>query len=195
MASPSPHPRRRYLYNSDSSDPSPRPLYPLSISASNDSAHSLKKSATFHSPTTPPLSGRDPILNVPSLPRRSPTSSKDLENTIAAGDDRIAQLIGAVDRSFSGLVSFTSDGRETLTAEALPVPRFMVKANSRDQDPEEMDLDHPSPLIKTEARPANGKHHASDSGIGSTETSSSVLGDNTSLKQGITDLVALPFAH
>ncbi|MCJ1246204.1 copper-binding transcription factor [Trapelia coarctata] len=160
-------------------------MYTSDASAATNYTSSLKKSSTFHTPTSP--SGEhDPILNIPSLPRRSLTSSKDLE-ALATGDDRITQILGAVDRSLSGLEAFSSDSQDTLVAEAHPIPLFMLHANVGDSDDMEIDHDrssthpsHHSTYIK--------KHHASDSGIGSTVSSSeaSMSGKHAGMKQGMT---------
>ena len=119
------------------------------------------------------------------MPRRSPTCSKDLENTIAAGDNRIAQLIGAVDRSLSGLQSFSSDSSGTFIHEALPVPRFMIDTRVDRQDCKQSDSVSLGAINRTDLEIQYQKHHTSDSGIGSTESSkASVAGDNVELNRG-----------
>ena len=175
MASPVPHPRRRYPSQQQTSS-----RLDVSLPTLNNP---LKKSATFHSPTSPRSVEHDPILSIPSLPRRSPTCSRDLELAIAAaGDNRITQVIGAVDRSFSELQSFSSASEATIVPEDIPVPRFMV---NRIGDIDLMELDStPTPPQNTAAR----KHHTSDSGIGSTETGS--VGDHNELKQGMVHVPA-----
>ncbi|KAI4261888.1 MAG: hypothetical protein L6R42_002924 [Xanthoria sp. 1 TBL-2021] len=175
MMAPQLNPRRRYL-NKDC----PHPTFSLpSSSHHHDAAHQqsstnlpLKKSSTFHSPTTPPAQDDDPIVNIPLLPRRSPTCPKSLEDAVAAGEKRIQNLIGAVDRSLSGLETFSNDSQETLGAGDLPVPRFLLGA--RPNDPDHMDLDpspNPASQRQFKQRPRR-KHHSSDSGIGSTVTGS-----------------------
>src|SRR5437773_7230984 len=67
----------------------------------------LKKGATFHSPKTPPSEELDPILNFPTLPRRSPTCPRSLEDVLAA-EKRMAAFLGTVERNFSGLESDSS---------------------------------------------------------------------------------------
>lgn len=111
-------------------------------------------------------------MNIPLLPRRSPTCPKDLEDAVAAGEKRAAQLIGVVDRSLSGLETFSSDSHETLCAEDLPVPRFMIDAHVGEFD--NMDIDQPADRGSHLQRPQRSahRHHASDSGIGSTVTGS-----------------------
>ena len=183
-----PHPRRRYLQN-------PHPLLTTFHPPSSDGPAppppdicnlALKKSATFHSPTSPSCKERDPILHIPSLPRRSPTCPTDLEAAIAAGDDRLVHILGAVDRSLSGVESFPCDSQSTLTTEDLPVPRFMLNAHVG--GPDCMDIDQGSDWSRCSSpQPHVGrKHHTSDSGIGSTVTSSesSMPGDYPGMKQG-----------
>ena len=150
-------------------------------------SHSLRKSSTFHAPTLP-SGDHDPILNIPSLPRRSLTCSKDLE-LLATGDGRIAQIIGAVDRSLSGLETFASDSQETFVAETLPVPSFMLHANVSTSDHLGTDKNHAATdLLLAYQNGLAKRHHASDSGIGSTVSSSevSMSGKHAGMEQGIT---------
>ena len=167
MAFAHPHPRRRSS-NTPMSLPSLSPT--LSYDALSSPTSSLKKSSTFNSPTTPPCNDTDPILNIPSLPRRSPTCPKDLEDAVAAGDTRIAELLGAIDRDIAGLDEIVVDSQATVVAEASPVPRFML-AEGIDLD--RMDIDHATTLRQGNLpRPEmRRKHHASDSGIGSSSSS------------------------
>ena len=187
MDSPHSHPRRRNSYNTRSSAPSHQPICTSDASPATKYTSSLKKSSTFHTPTSPSAE-HDPVLNIPSLPRRSLTSSKDLE-ALATGDDRIAQILGAVDRSLSGLETFSSDSQDTLIAEAHPVPLFMLHANV--SDPDNMEIDHDRSSTHPSQSHRNGyikKHHASDSGIGSTISSSeaSMSGKHAGMTQGMT---------
>ena len=179
MTSPPHNPRRRYL-NRASPIPFPSDLtsssqYVLEDVRSVTASLPLKKASTFHSPTTPPSHDYDPILNIPSLPRRSPTCPKALEDAVACGERRVAQFLGVVDRSLSGLENFPSDSQETLRAEELPVPRFMVDTQVFESDDMEID---PSPDCtavdppRHHHRRSGHKHHSSDSGIGSTTTDS-----------------------
>ena len=144
---------------------------------------SLRKSATFHSPKSP-SSDEDPVLNIPLLSRRSPTCPRDLENAIAAGEHRIAQLLGSVDRSLSGLESFSSDSQETLKQEDAPIPRFMLGPQNGEAD--RMDVDDASTQTshsKPKQRPLHNRH-TSDSGLGSSVSSieESLSGDHASTR-------------
>ena len=172
------HPRRRYNQNATL----PRLSSDLDTSSSSNSDNNpLRKSSTFHSPTSPSPSDDDPILNIPSIPRRSPTCSKDLERIIAGGDDRIANILGAVERSLSGLECFSTDNQKTLYAEDLPVPRFMV--NVPNSSPQSTDLD--DDLDLDDYTSPVRKHHSSDSGIGSTVSSELPSPRHAGLRQGI----------
>lgn len=174
MTGARPYPRRRYL--NDASPTSAAPYLPP-LDTQNDPQRfpteslSLRKSATFHSPITPSSSDDDPILNVQFLPRRSSTCPRALEDAVAAGEKRVAHLLGAVDRSLSGLENFTTHTQDTLRAEDLPVPRFMLDAHVDNLD--QMDTD-PTPDRSSDSRHHKKpqKHHTSDSGIGSTVTGS-----------------------
>ena len=165
MAFPSSHPRRRFL-------PTPHvdtqyPTLPAEAHDASSPTFSIRKSATFHSPPSPASSESDPILSIPSLPRRSPTSKHDLEDILVAGDSHIAKVIGAVDRSFSGLTLFSAEPHTTLAdADSDPVPRFMINTSKHPAAPR--DLSH-LPALPQDRRAH--KHHTSDSGIGSSESS------------------------
>lgn len=171
MTSPQPHPRRRYLNFTHpiiTQLPSPRHDATTQL---NTISH-LKKSATFHSPRSPPSTEHDPILSIPSLPRRSLTCPKTLENILAAHDKHIngiSQIIGAVDRSLSGSSSFSSENQDTIAGESLPVPRFMLDAHI---DFDDMNVDPLTQDTHKCPNQSNHKHHSSDSGIGSTVSSS-----------------------
>lgn len=109
-------------------------------------------------------------MNIPLLPRRSPTCPKTLENAVEAGERRIANLLGAVDRSLSGLEGFSTDSQDTLKADDLPVPRFMLDAHCVESD--DMDIESSRDHVVSPERKIRvaHKHHRSDSGIGSSVT-------------------------
>ena len=186
MDSPQYKPRRRNLYDTRSSATIHQRTYTSDVSATTNLGHSLQKSDTFHSPSSP-CGENDPVLNIPSLPRRSFTSSRDLE-ALTTADDRIAQIIGAVDRSLSGLEAFSPGSQEAPVAEAPPEPWFMLHTNVVDphyMQANGVERSSRSPLVYRCGR--TRKHHTSDSGIGSTVDSSelSMSGDHTEMKQGM----------
>lgn len=171
MTSPQPNPRRCYKTRGTpafaSNQPAPTQQRARHNHTSTESScQPLKKSATFHSPKSPP-SDDDPILNIPLLSRRSPTCPKDLEDAVAASEQRIGQLIGSVDRSLSGLESFSTDSQETLRPDDLPVPRFMLGTYHAAVS-DHMDIDDSA--IKPKQRSSHNRH-TSDSGLGSSVSS------------------------
>lgn len=182
-----PHPRRRYVPNAHPLLTSLQPPFNHEVAPTSDHSNlPLRKSSTFHSPTSPSCKEDDPIIHIPSLPRRSPTCPKDLEAAIAAGDDRLVHILGAVDRSLSGQETFSSDSQNTLVAEDLPIPRFMLNAHVSDLDRMDIDQGSDHSCSSSPERRTTRKHHTSDSGIGSTVTSSefSMRGDYAGMKQG-----------
>ena len=175
MTSPQPNPRRCYKTRGApafaSSQPTPTHHHARQNRFAVDcSGQALRKSSTFHSPKSP-SSEDDPILNIPLLSRRSPTCPKDLEAAVAASEQRIGQLIGSVDRSLSGLESFSTDSQETLRPDDLPVPRFMLGTyHAAVADHMDIDsIDRPS-TPKPKQRPTHNRH-SSDSGLGSSVSS------------------------
>ncbi len=187
MTSAQPNPRRCYKTRGISTFASCQPpstCRPCHVYPSPEPSNlPLRKSATFHSPKSP-SSDDDPILNIPLLSRRSPTCPKDLENAVANGEHRMQRILGVVDRSLSGLESFSSDSQETLRQEDLPVPRFML--GSHVDRPDCMDVDEPldQSSCKPQQRPAH-HHHTSDSGLGSSVTSAeeSLSGDHAGTRE------------
>lgn len=171
MTFPQSNPRRCYKTRGTPASASNQPAS-IHQSARQDgpaavsSCQPLRKSSTFHSPKSP-ASDDDPILNIPLLSRRSPTCPKDLEDAVAASEQRIGQLIGSVDRSLSGLESFSTDSQETIRPDDLPVPRFML-GTYRATDPGRMDIDDPTPKPKQRL---THNRHTSDSGLGSSVSS------------------------
>ncbi|KAL1961799.1 hypothetical protein VTN77DRAFT_1049 [Rasamsonia byssochlamydoides] len=168
------HPRRRPLKaglpsfatssvsDQDSKSSSPCPPPPAR----------LQKGETFHSPTSPPREDRDPVLNIPSLPRRSPTCPKTLE-AIAAGEQRMANILGRFD------FDSRSPAKPTVHPEEdLPVPRGILQAHvghdrmetpRKEQKPVQC---LPSPPADTPNKIQSVHHrHASDSGLGSSISS------------------------
>lgn len=132
----------------------------------------LRKSATFHSPTSPPDQEDDPILNIPRLPKRSPTCPKALEDAVAAGEKRAASILGVIEHNLLGSKDSSSDALRILRSEDSPFPRFLIKSNVGELD--RMDIDQPDDhhIFPSRGRRQAHKHHSSDSGIGSTVTDS-----------------------
>ena len=158
MTSSQTHPRRR-------------PASPNAQPPSLDSL-AITKGATFHSPKTP--SGEnDPVLDIPSIPKRSLTSPEHLAAVIAASDARILDVLRRIDKNLEAIndTSIVSLNDK----DACPVPRFLIAHAASTSD--RMDIDEQQ-LVSgkdTEKRAgANPHEHASDSGLGT-----SVSGDST----------------
>ncbi|KAI9749485.1 MAG: Dynamin- GTPase protein [Chaenotheca gracillima] len=128
----------------------------------------LRKGATFHSPTSPPSQSSDPILYIPSLPRRSPTCPQQLDDVVAAGERRMAELINLTETG-----SLSTRSQLSLRGEDLALPRGILNAAVRANRTKggDMDIDHPclSPKSKNQPRQAldTSQRQASDSGLGS----------------------------
>lgn len=76
------HPRRRPNINSN--------LPSLQTeSAAGPSKMPLRKGETFNTPTSPPSTDQDPVLNIRSLPRRAPTSL----DAITTSEQRMASIL------------------------------------------------------------------------------------------------------
>ena len=154
------NPRRRPLRRSDLSS-----LDTCSSSSPSCRGMRLKRGATFHAPG-PAAEHLDddahPRLNLPSLLRRSPTAPRSLEDVIAAGEKRMAAVIGSLERSLSGLGSTTK-----VKEEELPMPRGILDANI----PTDCDPCFPVADKKAAAPRRRRNHSTSDSGIGSSISS------------------------
>lgn len=126
---------------------------------------SLNKSSTFTSPPSIPSDICD-LENYHYMPRRSPTSTEQLEelvNNANCGDaavQRVANLLKDLDKQLAGHKSSASILKDQ---EVLPVPSFMLDSTSMNGTP--MDIDC-KPLEH------NPHDHASDSGLGSSVSSS-----------------------
>ncbi|KAJ5930049.1 hypothetical protein N7466_005542 [Penicillium verhagenii] len=139
------HPRRRPVLNAD--------------------LPSLK-GETFHTPTSPPSTDRDPILNIRSLPRRCPTSL----DALAASEERMTSILNRLtldspkdsgeESSHSGVKAAQESVKKTPTG---------LKSGSRTSRRSSVD---------DSLKKAEGHEHDSDSGLG---TSVSITGTTTSV--------------
>ncbi|KAK2758985.1 copper-binding transcription factor [Arachnomyces sp. PD_36] len=186
MSTPHTHPRRKALKGT---------LPPLSTSphsGSEDHPHhhglSLRKGETFQVSTPPSSENVDPILNIPSLPRRSLTSPKSLEDVIAAGEQRMAGLLSDFERNLSGLGSSAAASKAYLRGEDLPVPKSILAAQVPETNPTNADT-------SDELKKASRHQHTSDSGLGTSISGSSVMGDNAQKRMSQDDVSALHLAN
>lgn len=168
------HPRRRPFKAAPSSVAPGQSPNPQNPSPSGSPAIRLRKGETFNTPTSPPSEDRDPLLDFRSLPRRSPTCTKSLED-IAAGEERIIDILGNL--SIDSTDSPNSDNSRV--GEDLPVPTAIVQAHIRasanTEAPEAFTNSPPSLLpsspMNSPKKAWNDTFHASDSGLGSSVSS------------------------
>lgn len=124
-------------------------------------AMSLRKGDTFHNPPTSNKNAIwDPLeskTQSPSMPLRSTTCPKSLEDLlIGAGERRAAELLARVDKAIA-TQSKLALGHVLSEPEVLPVPSFMLDQTSLEED---------AAPQKTRTR-VHRHSHSSDSGIGS----------------------------
>ncbi|KAL2199781.1 hypothetical protein P885DRAFT_74953 [Corynascus similis CBS 632.67] len=123
---------------------------------------SLKKGATFHSPTSPQDSP-EPVFTPPSLPRRSHTN---LDDVIDAHRRRVALTLGDIDKTLAGLVkedSAATPARNPLRDETLPLPRGVLNHTL------DSVMGKEQPAERRMLRPRtrrSSRFHESDSGLG-----------------------------
>ncbi|CEJ57381.1 hypothetical protein PMG11_06075 [Penicillium brasilianum] len=158
------HPRRRPVINTS--------LTPEAESSS--SKMQLKKGETFNTPTNPPSSDRDPVLNIRSLPRRSPTSL----DAIAASEQRMASILERL--TLDDQPEDNSSSVDTLEGlrSVHDVNAESKSAISTPSTPSSEDGYDLFPLDKKEQQQQNQQHqrdqdrgHESDSGLGSSVSS------------------------
>jgi hypothetical protein len=144
------HPRRRPL-NTE--------LPTLSTDSAESSQMRLKKGETFSTPTSPPSSDKDPVLNLRSLPRRSPTSLE----AITAAEERMTSILGRL--SLNNIEDKQKDPGNTASES--------VRRNSNS-------MSNPGPSNDKKTEQEQDHSHDSDSGIGSSVSSEEELSDSNS---------------
>ncbi|KAJ5372324.1 Zinc finger C2H2 [Penicillium concentricum] len=165
------HPRRRPVLNT---------ALPTLSSDSPDSKMSLKKGETFHTPTSPPSSDRDPILNVRSLPHRSATSLE----AITAAEERMTSILGR-------LTLEPAEDQSSHVAGDSPLESGLVRSNSKSMSnsPRSSNEESRSIPIPLDEKKAHQQHsHESDSGLGTSVSSEEGLADSQNkVNDGIHD--------
>lgn len=165
------HPRRRQM---TTAPPSFASSSRMVQDGSSRPSLSLRKGETFHSPTTPPSGDRDPVVSFRTLPTRSPTCPKSLE-AIVAGEERMSDILNRID-----LNSTSSSNAMPRPHDDMPVPRsFLQRQTSsnavvRKADKHPM-MDGPQRFSQAKVR----HDHASDSGLGSSISSSQGMMSDT----------------
>lgn len=143
------HPRRRAL-NGD--------LPALSTTPNMDNGlevvPSIQRGTTFNSPSAPPSQERDPLLNIPSLPRRSPTCPKTLE-AVAAGRKRMEDILDQINLS-------------SLSLSGEPGEDDQKKASlEQSEDPKSSTHSNKMTDMSANSNPVTHRRQTSDSGLGS----------------------------
>lgn len=121
----------------------------------------LKKGATFHSPTSPTASP-EKTFRIPPLPRRSQTN---LDDVVDSYRRRAAMTIGDIDKTFAGLSKddASSPARKVLRDNSLPIPRGVLNHTLDSVMAKE------EPVERRVLRPRTRRptrYHESDSGLG-----------------------------
>lgn len=157
------HPRRRPVLNTSLPSMTPE-------AESSSSKMQLKKGETFSTPTSPPSNDRDPVLNIRSLPRRSPTSL----DAIAASEQRMASILERLtlddqpeekSSSAENLDSmYSMDEVKTESDSDMFPSETMEQQENKQQQQQEQEDDH---------------DHESDSGLGSSISSTESDSDRT----------------
>lgn len=160
MSLPSAHPRR-----------SARAL----LSASNGQpfcsiGKTLPKAPTFHSPSSP-MTEAGPRLHIPSLPDRSLTSPKALEELVRMSEKTLDDLVNDFDKSFKGLAKGHQQPSHRNPIFTLPtsMPRLVV--DNHEERHYHGDT-HPSSPRDIGYKHRSYHDHVSDSGLGSSLASS-----------------------
>ncbi|CAI7574458.1 unnamed protein product [Penicillium glandicola] len=148
------HPRRRPVLNTALPNPS---------SDSPDSKMLLKKGETFNTPTSPPSSDRDPVLNIRSLPHRSATSLE----AIAAAEERMTSILGRLTLEPTENESSQVAGDDSLESAVVPSNSESMSYSPRSLNEEGRSI--PIPLDEKKIRQQHS--HESDSGLGTSISS------------------------
>ncbi|GKT41895.1 zinc finger Y-chromosomal protein 1 [Colletotrichum spaethianum] len=123
--------------------------------------NSLRKGATFHSPTSPTSSQDDALTAPPSL-RRSQTN---LDDVVDAHCRRMALIVDDIDKSLAN-INLVSPKAKSFRDDSLPVPRGFL--NLPVVDPamaKEKSKETERRILRPRTR-RSSRHHESDSGLG-----------------------------
>ncbi|KAF2806706.1 uncharacterized protein BDZ99DRAFT_83997 [Mytilinidion resinicola] len=162
------------MSSSTHTHPRRRPFKATNPSTLNTHSMTLRKSGTFSSPTSvqSELCG---LENHPYMPKRSPTSTENLEDLLHnAAVRRVTNLLADFDKKLAG---HPSDANILNDPEVLPLPSFMLDHTTLDEDP--MDIEPKSSPVERSPH-----QHASDSGLGSS-ISGSKYGDAATTRESV----------
>lgn len=138
---------------------------------------SLRKGATFHSPSTTPERELPHHFKVPSLPRRAQST---LEDVVDAHKRRVALTLGDIDRGLSSLEDRSPTARQSFPDEADPVPQGFLNHTVGAADTYGPIMDgvipqEPASIDRRSLRPRHNRRSSryADSGLGSSIGSAS----------------------
>ncbi|EFR02164.1 zinc finger transcription factor ace1 [Nannizzia gypsea CBS 118893] len=136
--------------------------------SSNTVRHAtLRKEATFHVSASPSSPG-DPVLHLPTLLRRSPTSPDTLQELSAARENRVAGWLGSIERNSTGPGNKSLSKQSSLedVNSSLKAPRGL---NTRLTSANLMEIDSSFRNSTESGFPGkeNIRTELSDSGVGS----------------------------
>ncbi|EPS27047.1 Cys2-His2 zinc finger transcription factor AceA [Penicillium oxalicum 114-2] len=137
------HPRRRPVVNTSSN---------LAKTDEEPTASKLqlKKGETFNAPTSPPSAESDPVMNIRSLPHRSPTSL----DALAASEESMSSIFERLN------LDENSEGQGASTDNQSAGASTLNSAADKDEH-------NPFPSVKKVSTQQEDHDHDSDSGLGS----------------------------
>lgn len=127
-------------------------------------SQTLRKGATFHSPTSPSSSSSASSFRVPSLPRRSQTC---LDDVIDSHRRRVMMTLGPIEDTLASITTEPSSTRPSFRDESLPVPQGFLDGGFDDMSrvSSTMEPSTEKRALRPRAR-RSSRHHESDSGLG-----------------------------
>jgi hypothetical protein len=126
----------------------------------------LRKSNTFNARTGISSELCSPVEHARYMPKRSPTSTKSLEDILPKEDTHqqdVAKLLQQFDDKINGRAPAGGDGSILKEEDVLALPSFMI---AQVHVPEPMDIDAKQAIVD--------HHHDSDSGLGSSIASTTI---------------------
>ena len=138
---------------------------------------SLRKGATFHSPSSSPDHEQPYHFKVPSLPRRSQST---LEDVVDAHRRRVELTLEDIDRSLAAVDDLFPTARQSFPDEADPVPRSFFDPASGPASYSKTIMENlKTPADRRVLRPRQNRRPAryADSGLGSSIGSEKVSGE------------------
>ncbi|KAL4730565.1 copper-binding transcription factor [Fusarium chlamydosporum] len=154
------HPRRR--------TPVTRPDSDTENALSLKNSSTLRKGATFHSPTSPSLTS-DVTFVPPTLPR----AQSHLDDVVDANRRRVALTLNDIDEALAKTQELSLSPKskpKTLRDTSLPIPRGFLEGPIVDP---KMTKEEDRRILRPRARPSRAHGEHSDSGLGTSVASTS----------------------